>query len=159
MKKHMNFTVIVPGLILVSVLLVVGYQFIFTSQGIKFPSINLGLDRAASPDFRDPGDLMAYRWNAMAQAYEKAGLLNSRYDADELTTYRWNAMAQVYADQGMLNYHDNPDDLSAYRWLATARGYEALGLLNYHNNPDDLSAYRWNAMAEVYQRMGLLNTP
>lgn len=159
MKKYMTFPVIVPSLILIGLILIIGYQFLFISQGIEFPAINLGLDRASSSDIQDPGDLMAYRWNAMAQFYEKNGMLNNRLDAADLMAYRWNAMAQAYKSKGLLNYHDNPDDLLAYRWLATARGYEKLGLLNDGMDPGDLTAYRWNAMADWYRDNGLLNTP
>ena len=46
---------------------------------------------------------MAYRWEAMAKAYEKANMLNHQLDASELSAYRWNAMAEAYQKMGMLN--------------------------------------------------------
>ena len=138
MKKQQELQRIIPGLILIALLLAIAYA-LFALQ-IELPAIsfnqsfNQSFDQKEQPasNFQDPGDLMAYRWNAMAEAYERMGLLND---------------------------HDNPDNLMAYRWNAMAEAHERMGLLNYHDNPDDLMAYRWNAMAEAYERMGLLNLP
>lgn len=130
MKKQQDFQRIIPGLILAAWLLAAAYA-LFALQ-IELPVIGLIQKDQSVTNIQDPGDLMAYRWEAMAKAYEKANMLNNRLDAGELSAYRWNAMAQAY---------------------------QRLGLLNYHENPDDLMAYRWNAMAEAYQKMGLLNLP
>ncbi|MFQ5433727.1 MAG: hypothetical protein ACE5FD_02525 [Anaerolineae bacterium] len=54
-------------------------------------------------DYEQAAENMAFRWQAMAAGYEKAGLLNDSMDAG---------------------------DVKAFRWLAIARGYENLGLLN-----------------------------
>ena len=130
MKKHLDLQRIIPGLILAAFLLAIAY--VLLPLRIELPAISLDQKDQPASNIQDPGDLMAYRWNAMAKAYEKANMLNHRLDASELSAYRWNAMAQAY---------------------------QRLGLLNYHDNPEDLMAYRWNAMAEAYQRMGLLNLP
>ena len=128
MKEQTTLTKIAPSLVVVSLIAVISYLLVFLTRGIDLPS--------ASPQTitksMSPGDLSAYRWNAMAQAYEQAGLLNNTPDAADISAYRWNAMAQAY---------------------------EQAGLLNFHNNHDDLLAYRWNAMAQAYRQAGLLNTP
>jgi hypothetical protein len=157
MKKQQDLQSIIPGLILAALLLAIAYALL--PLQIELPAIGLNQKDQSASNIQDPGDLMAYRWEAMAKAYEKANMLNHRLDAGELSAYRWTAMAKAYENMGLLNYHDNPDDLMAYRWNAMAEAYERMGLLNYHDNPDDLMAYRWNAMAEAYERMGLLNLP
>jgi hypothetical protein len=157
MKKQQDLQLIIPGLILVTLLLAIVYSLL--ALQIELPVLVVNQNDQSPSNFKDSGDLLAYRWVAMAKAYEKANMLNHRLDAGELSAYRWNAMAEAYQRMGLLNYHDNPDDLMAYRWNAMAEAYQRMGLLNYHDNPDDLMAYRWNAMAEAYQRMGLLNLP
>ena len=116
-------------------------------------------DEAESSDFdyEQAADVLAYRWIAMARAYEKAGLLNRKIDAGDLMAYRWNAMAQGYKRQGLLNYGSNPDDVMAFRWNAMARYYEQHGMLTNKMDAGDIKAFRWLAMAREYERLGLLN--
>lgn len=73
--------------------------------------------------------------------------------------YRWQAMADGYERLGMLNVDsDAAADAKAYRWQAMARGYEQLGLLNVDSDAAaDAMAYRWQAMARYYADHGWLN--
>ena len=108
-------------------------------------------------DYEQAADNLAYRWIAMAQAYEKAGLLNRKTDPGDLMAYRWNAMAQAYQRHSLLNYGSNPDDVMAFRWNAMARYYEQQGMLTNKMDAGDIKAFRWLAMARSYERLGLLN--
>ena len=95
-----------------------------------------------------------------ALAAEAVDLADAEFDyeqAAENTAFRWIAMAEAYQRNGMLNYSSNPDDVSAFRWNAIAQGYKQHGMLNYASNPDDVSAFRWLAMAKAYEKMGMLN--
>lgn len=102
------------------------------------PAIQLGSDILGGEaavdveafDYERAADISALRWQAMAEAYERAGLLNDRIE---------------------------PGDASAYRWQAMARAYEQAGLLIDRLDPGDVAAFRWQAMAEAYERAGLLN--
>jgi hypothetical protein len=126
MKEQTTFSKIAPSLVVISLIAVISYFLVFLAGGIDLPF--------ASPQTHttslSPGELSAYRWNAMAQAYEQAGLLNNSPDAADISAYRWNAMAQAYKQAGLLNFHNNPDDLLAYRWNAMAQAYKQAGLLN-----------------------------
>ncbi len=49
-------------------------------------------------------DAQAYRWQAMANWYERHGLLNLDSEAAaDAHAYRWQAMANWYERQGLLN--------------------------------------------------------
>jgi hypothetical protein len=109
-------------------------------------------------DYEQAAENMAYRWTAMARAYERHGLLNTETDPADIVAFRWTAMAKAYERNGLLNYKSNPDDVMAFRWLAMAKAYEKLGLLNDQLDPGDVKAFRWNAMAREYERLGLLNS-
>jgi len=111
----------------------------------------------AAFDYAAAADNHAFRWIAMAAAYERQGLLNYHDNPDDLSAYRWLAMARAYEKLGLLNDALDAGDVMAFRWNAMAAAYERQGLLNYHDNPDDLSAYRWLAMARAYEKLGLLN--
>ena len=133
---------------------------------INFPCEEVSSDQLGSGTFSsedafvgmDPEDVMAYRWNAIAQGYEKLGLLNANMDPGDVKAYRWNAIARGFEKLGLLNNNMDPGDVKAYRWNAIARGYEKLGLLNANMDPGDVKAYRWNAIARGYEKLGLLNT-
>jgi len=51
----------------------------------------------------DAGDVMAFRWLAMARGYERLGMLNTTMDAGDVMAFRWLAMARGYERLGMLN--------------------------------------------------------
>ena len=108
-------------------------------------------------DYAAAADIHAFRWNALAEAYERQGMLNYHDNPDDLSAYRWLATARAYERLGLLNDGLDPGEVMAFRWNAMAEAYEQHGLLNYHDNPDDLSAYRWMAMAKAYEKLGLLN--
>jgi hypothetical protein len=108
-------------------------------------------------DYEAAADNFAFRWIAMARAYETAGLLNRKMDSGDLMAYRWNAMAAGYQRNGLLNYASNPDDVMAFRWLAMARYYEKHDMLTNKLDAGDIKAFRWLAMARAYERLGLLN--
>ena len=100
---------------------------------------------------------MAYRWQAMAQAYAKHGRSDVGTDPGEISAYRWNAMAAAYEGRGLLNDEISPEDLIAYRWLAMARSYEKNDLLNeLREFSDDAVAFRWVAMARSFEKNDLL---
>lgn len=134
------------------------------------PAIQLGSDLLSDQaavvnveafDYERAADISAMRWQAMAEAYEKAGLLNERMDAGDVSATRWQAMGRFYEEQGLLtrdafDYAQAADDL-AYRWNAMGEAYEKAGLLNDRLDPGDVAAYRWEAMAKAYERAGLLN--
>ena len=83
------------------------------------------------------GDISAFRWNAIAQGYEKIDLpsqpLLTQLNHGEIAAFRWNAIAQGYEKM----------DLS-YPTLLTELA------------PGDIMAFRWNAMARAYEKMGLI---
>lgn len=97
----------------------------------------------------------------------------TKYDAGEASAYRWRAMADFYEKNGMLrrdpfDYEQAADNL-ALRWQAMAEFYKEHGLLTRAepqaapNKPlteydaGEASAYRWQAMARFYDEQGLLN--
>ena len=47
----MKFTMVVPSLILISLILVIIYQFTFNVQGNGFPSTNLSFEKASCLDY------------------------------------------------------------------------------------------------------------
>jgi hypothetical protein len=108
-------------------------------------------------NYEQAAEITAYRWQAMARAYEEHGLLNDAQDPGEISAYRWNAMAAAYEKLGLLNNDTSPGDLMAYRWLAMARSYEKNDLLNeLREFNDDTVAFRWVAMARFYEKNDLL---
>lgn len=103
------------------------------------PAIQLGSDLLSDQaavvnveafDYERAADISAMRWQAMAAAYERAGLLNDRMDAGDVSAARWQAMGEAYEKAGLLNDRLDPGDVAAYRWEAMARAYERAGLLN-----------------------------
>jgi hypothetical protein len=150
MKKTKFFQVVVISVMVASVLLV------GCSEAAFIPGVDVS-ETTLKAKFYGPDELMAYRWNAMAQFYADQGLLNFHSNPDDLLAYRWQAMAEFYQENGLLAHRMASEDLTAYRWNAMAMFYAEHGLLNEYTNPDDLLAYRWHAMAEFYQRNGLPN--
>jgi hypothetical protein len=70
----------------------------------KFFTANyLGLQSADATPLH-PADVMAYRWQAMAEGYEKAGLLNDSMDAGDVKAFRWLAIAHGYENLELLNH-------------------------------------------------------
>ena len=69
----------------------------------------------------DPGDILAYRWLAMAKDYIKLGPLTSSngYNLSAIQT----EMASIVAKYGSLTAITDPGDLLAFRWLAMAKQY------------------------------------
>jgi hypothetical protein len=132
MKTQMTAPKFFPSLLIVVLAIAAGYVLAILTLDFNLQPFEVNFESSAPAGIQDPGELSAYRWTAMAKAYERMGLLND---------------------------NSTPGDLDAYRWTAMAKAYERFGLLNYHDNPDDLLAYRWQAMAEAYQKRGLLNTP
>ncbi len=69
----------------------------------------------------DPGDILAYRWLAMAKDYVHLGTLTS------VRGYYLSAialeMANIVAKYGSLTAITDPGDLLAFRWLAMAKQY------------------------------------
>lgn len=69
----------------------------------------------------DPGDLLAYRWLAMAKDYVELNpaiaVQGSNVSAAGV------AMASIVAQYGSLTSITDPGDLLAYRWLAMAKQY------------------------------------
>lgn len=77
--------------------------------------------------------------------------------AAEIKGLRWKAMAEAYEKQGLLNITSSPDEAMAYRWIAMARFYEKSDLLDELNaHSDDSVAFRWLAMARFYEKNGML---
>jgi hypothetical protein len=103
------------------------------AQALGVEAENLSGEINVAFDYEQAADVMAYRWNAMAQEYKRLGLLNYKTNPDDVIAYRWNAMAQEYKRLGLLNSRTHPDDVLAYRWLAMAKFYERNGLLNEHS--------------------------
>jgi hypothetical protein len=69
----------------------------------------------------DPGDILAYRWLAMAkdyvELYPTSAVQGSSVSAADA------AMANIVAQYGSLTSITDPGDLLAYRWLAMAKQY------------------------------------
>ncbi len=70
----------------------------------------------------DPGDILAYRWLAMAKDYVEQGFLPSPQGSDASVIN--SAMASIVAKYGSLTSITDPGDLLAYRWLAMAKLYQ-----------------------------------
>jgi hypothetical protein len=78
---------------------------------INFPCEEVGADQLGSGAIsskdafvsKDPDDMMAYCWLAMARFYEKNGLLNDQMDHGDVMAYRWLALAQFYEKNGLLS--------------------------------------------------------
>ena len=84
----MNRKVIVSGLLIVTVILLVGAVVgAPTAQGAAHDLTTLSAD-----------DISAYRWNAMAKFYsEHRGRDLTTLSAGDISAYRWNAMAKFYS--------------------------------------------------------------
>ncbi|HAY84165.1 MAG TPA: hypothetical protein DCY42_04345 [Chloroflexi bacterium] len=156
MKINKILSVSLLGVVLICALLLVGCQGTSISKSLELSNQS---ELAAGILLPEKEDMVAYRWNAMAQAYKKNGMLNYHANDDDLLAYRWNAMAKAYEKMGLINNGMTSDDLLAYRWDAMAQAFEKNGRLNYHANADDLLAYRWNAMAEWYLKNGFVEQP
>jgi hypothetical protein len=74
----------------------------------------------------DPGDLLAYRWLAMARFFVQLGPLATGLPTVATTTIGQidTAMARIVGQYGSLSAITDPGDLLAYRWLAMAKFYE-----------------------------------
>jgi hypothetical protein len=74
----------------------------------------------------DPGDLLAYRWLAMARYFIQHGPLATGLPTVTTTAIGQidTAMARIVGQYGSLSAITDPGDLLAYRWLAMARFYE-----------------------------------
>jgi hypothetical protein len=69
----------------------------------------------------DPGDLLAYRWLAMAKDYVERGYVVSTQPSN--ISAAGAEMANIVAKYGSLTAISDPGDLLAYRWLAMAVYY------------------------------------
>ena len=69
----------------------------------------------------DPGDLLAYRWLAMAKDYVELGSLASAQGAKLSASA--TAMTAIVSKYGSLTAISDPGDLLAFRWLAMAKQY------------------------------------
>jgi len=69
----------------------------------------------------DPGDILAYRWLAMAKDYVDIGQLASIQGSS--VSAAGAEMASIVAKYGSLTAITDPGDLLAYRWLAMAKQY------------------------------------
>ena len=68
-----------------------------------FTDTYLGSLSRDSFDYEQAAEAMAYRWQAMAEAYEKAGLLNDTISAGNADALRWQAIAREHENLGSLN--------------------------------------------------------
>ena len=119
-------------------------------------------------------EVSAYRWQAMADFYEKNGLLRSdALDYEQAANNmaaRWIAMAEYYKAHGMLTRAESlvpvtgftadklltdydAGEASAYRWRAMAQYYaqaptNSVDLTTL--SAEEVLAYRWQAMAQYY---------
>ena len=141
MNKKIAFQIASPvviALILVALVMLQATRTIDISSALN----SLLTNRSAPAEFEiaplQAVDPVEYRWQAMADYYEKNGLLTrDTFDyeqaADNLAI-RWQAMANYYEQNGMLtrdsfDYEQAADNL-AFRWLAMAKWYEEHGMLN-----------------------------
>jgi hypothetical protein len=69
----------------------------------------------------DPGDLLAYRWLAMAKDYVELGSTVSA-QSSAISSIQ-TEMSNIVAKYGSLTAITDPGDLLAYRWLAMAKQY------------------------------------
>jgi hypothetical protein len=69
----------------------------------------------------DPGDLLAYRWLAMAKDYVELGPAVSTQGSS--VSAAGTEMANIVAKYGSLTSITDPGDLLAFRWLAMAKQY------------------------------------
>jgi len=72
--------------------------------------------------FTDPGDVMAYRWLAMAKDYVQLG--PTAVIQESVIVAIDTEMSSIVAKYGSLATISDPGDLLAYRWLAMAKQYE-----------------------------------
>lgn len=99
--------------ILITLVLVTAVGLFILNSG-TLPSIELpvGLSADVSTaeelfDYDEAVNTLTFRWQAMADFYEKNGLLTrDTFDYDEAAenlAYRWQALAKFYDDHGLLN--------------------------------------------------------
>lgn len=79
----------------------------------------------------NPGDVSAYRWNAIGNFYKSQSSDLTLLDAGDVSAFRWNAMAKFYAAQTA-----STGDSYAYRWVEMSNFYAAQALSG------DFSAHR-----------------
>lgn len=92
-------------------------------------------EASAEFDYEQAAEIKGFRWNAMAEAYERRGLLNNASSPDEAMAYRWIAMARFYEKNDLLNeLREHSDDSVAFRWVAMAQFYEKNDMLT--RDPD-----------------------
>lgn len=133
MNQKVSLQQMIP---LLFVLLLLGGVSLLARSLNNLPAIRMGLESSSDQaaveafDYERAADISAMRWQAMAAAYERAGLLNDRMDAGDVSAARWQAMGEAYEKAGLLNDRLDPGDVAAYRWEAMARAYERAGLLN-----------------------------
>ena len=154
MTKNKIFPTIIFIIVLVGLPLLTACQSISPKQALAAEAVDL-VD--AEFDYEQAAENTAFRWVAMAEAYQRNGMLNYSSNPDDVSAFRWNAIADGYERLGLLNVHTDPAEVSAFRWNAIAQGYKQHGMLNYASNPDDVSTFRWLAMAKAYEKMGMLN--
>jgi hypothetical protein len=76
---------------------------------------------ASLTEISDPGDVLAYRWLAMAKDYVELSPTVAAQGSS--VSAAGAAMASIVAKYGSLTSITDPGDLLAYRWLAMAKQY------------------------------------
>ena len=103
-------------------------------------------------------EILAYRWQAMAEYYSKLGARDlTTLSADEVLAYRWQAVAEYYSKFGDRETSLSAASFQASRWYPLTSFYSQLGTRDLTTlSADDASTYRWLAMAEAYSISGRL---
>jgi hypothetical protein len=134
MKKNNFFLILGASLILISMLALSPFEparsgdvKLSPSQVIALNSIDTQMlsivgKYGSLTAITDPGDLMAFRWLAMAKDYVQLGPLAAAQGSNFVAIQ--TEMARIVAKYGSLTAITDPGDLLAYRWLAMAKQYE-----------------------------------
>jgi hypothetical protein len=134
MKKNNYFLILGVSLIMISMLAFSPFQpfrsgdvKLSPAQAIAVNAIDTQMGSIVGKygslaAINDPGDILAYRWLAMAKDYVQLGPLTSArgYYLSAIAL----EMTDIVSKYGSLNAITDPGDLLAYRWLAMAKQYE-----------------------------------
>jgi hypothetical protein len=133
MKKNNIFLILGASLIMISMLAFSPFEPVRSgdvklspAQAIAVNSIDAEMlsisgKYGALTAITDPGDLLAYRWLAMAKDYVELSPTASVQGSN--VSAAGTEMADIVAKYGSLTAITDPGDLLAYRWLAMAKQY------------------------------------
>jgi hypothetical protein len=94
---------------------------VITLQSINSEMFSIFEKYGSLTAITDPGDILAYRWLAMAKDY--VDLSPTASAQGSVVSAAATEMANIVTKYGSLTAISDPGDLLAYRWLAMAKQY------------------------------------